>query len=440
VFEPTGSLRDAASTIFNLPDYRVIDAVDLPDGGRQVVVESTAVPGCPSCGVVAEVVHARRCQRLRDIPLAGRVEVVWAKRRWRCAEMACPRLTFWESTAQVPSRVRSTARLREALVAAVVVSGRAAAETARAFSVSWWTVQAALSTVAVLLPQVDDVGVRRLGIDEHRYRSVRYFRRPDGTWARFEPWMTTFVDLDTGGVLGVVDGRDSAGVGVWLVARSPAWRERVEVVAIDPSAAFRKALVEHLPNAAISVDAFHLVALANETVTKVRQRLARDNHGRRGMTCDPAWANRRLLLRGADTLSAAGWARLEHVLRTDDPTDELGAAWGIKEQVRRLLHAGSLADAHTEKMCLGTYVLAANMPETDKLYDTICAWWPAIEVLIVTGVTNARTEAANTTIKNIKRTGRGFRNENNYRTRILLASAAKTATRTPSAGRDHHEP
>ncbi len=115
------------------------------------------------------------------------------------------------------------------------------------------------------------------------------------------------------------------------------------------------------------------------------------------------------------------------VLRTDDPTDELGAAWGIKEQVRRLLHAGSLAEAHTEKMRLGTYVLAANMVETDRLYDTICAWWPAIEVLIVTGVTNARTEAANTTIKNIKRTGRGFRNARNYRTRILLTSAAKTA-------------
>lgn len=42
-------------------------------------------------------------------------------------------------------------------------------------------------------------------------------------------------------------------------------------------------------------------------------------------------------------------------------------------------------------------------------------------------MTNARTEAANTAIKNIKRTGRGFRNEDNYRTRILLASAAKTA-------------
>jgi transposase len=427
VFEPTGSQRDAASTIFNLPDYRVIDAIDLPDGGREVVVEATSPPGCPECGVISVRVHSRRRQVVRDVPTGGPVRVVWDKRRWFCAELLCPRGTFSESTIQVPARARSTARLREALVAAVVVSGRAASETARAFAVSWWTVQAALSAVAVLLQEVDAVPVRRLGVDEHRYRSVRYFRSADGAWRRFEPWMTTLVDLDTGQVLGVVDGRDSAGVGAWLAARSPAWREQVQVVAIDPSAAFRKALTEHLPNAAISVDAFHLVALANGMVTKVRQRIIRDQHGRRGRATDPAWANRRLLLRGADTLSAAGWARLERVLRTDDPTDELGAAWGIKEQVRRLLKATTLADAYTEKMRLGAYVLAAKMPETDKLYDTICTWWPAIEVLIVTGVTNARTEAANTAIKNIKRTGRGFRNESNYRTRILLASAAKNA-------------
>jgi transposase len=40
---------------------------------------------------------------------------------------------------------------------------------------------------------------------------------------------------------------------------------------------------------------------------------------------------------------------------------------------------------------------------------------------------NARTEAANTGIKQIKRTGRGYRNAGNYRARILLASAARTA-------------
>ena len=53
-------------------------------------------------------------------------------------------------------------------------------------------------------------------------------------------------------------------------------------------------------------------------------------------------------------------------------------------------------------MRLGAFMLAANIPETDHLWATIAAWWDAIEVLIVTGVTNARTEAANTSIKQIK--------------------------------------
>ena len=78
-------------------------------------------------------------------------------------------------------------------------------------------------------------------------------------------------------------------------------------------------------------------------------------------------------------------------------------------------------------MRLGVSVLFANMPETDRLWATIDSWWDVIEVLIVTGVTNARTEAANTSIKQIKRTGRGYRNPANYRARILLASAARTA-------------
>jgi transposase len=172
------------------------------------------------------------------------------------------------------------------------------------------------------------------------------------------------------------------------------------------------------------VDAFHLVKLANDMVTAVRQRVTREVKGRRGRLEDPAWVNRRLLLCAGDTLSPRALARLKATLRADDPTDEIGAAWGIKEQLRALLTSGSLAEADEHRMRLGLSVLAADMPETDRLWAPITAWWDAIEVLIVT---NARTEAANTTIKQIKRTGRGYRNAANYRARILLTSAARTA-------------
>ncbi len=53
MFERTGSQRDAASAIFNLPDCRVLSAVDEDDGVRRIEVEMTAPPGCPQFGVLA---------------------------------------------------------------------------------------------------------------------------------------------------------------------------------------------------------------------------------------------------------------------------------------------------------------------------------------------------------------------------------------------------
>jgi transposase len=335
---------------------------------------------------------------------------------------------FTPATEQLPVGARCTTRLRTGLLSAVIDSGRAVAEVAADHGVAWWTVQAIVNAAAVLLPNVDELHVRRLGIDEHRYRRVRWFRDADGGgWRRVEPWMSTIVNADCGQVLGIVDGRDSAAVGGWLSERSTAWRNRIEVVAIDPSAAFKRAITEQLPNAKISVDPFHLVQLANLMVTRVRQRLVREREQRRGRKIDPAWAHRTLLLRGYDTLSKRGRDRLAWVFATDDPTDELSAAWGVKEQLRRLLASGDVETARTEKMILGCNALAADMDESWRLWHTIEAWWSAIEVLITYRVTNARTEAANTRVKQIKRTGRGYRNPAHYQARILLTSAARRA-------------
>ncbi|SDY63039.1 zinc-finger of transposase IS204/IS1001/IS1096/IS1165 [Modestobacter sp. DSM 44400] len=154
MFEPTGSQRDAPSTIYNLPDYRVINVIEDVCGVRRVEVESTDAPGCPVCGVLAVRVHSRRRQRVRDVPVAGPVELVWVKHRWFCAHARCARGTFSEVTDQVPAFARSTARLCQALVAAVIVSGRAASEVARAHGVSWWLVASMLTAAAdVLLPE-----------------------------------------------------------------------------------------------------------------------------------------------------------------------------------------------------------------------------------------------------------------------------------------------
>ncbi len=79
--------------------------------------------------------------------------------------------------------------------------------------------QTTLTAAAALITDVDTIVGRRIEIDEHRLRRVRYFRLPSGAWRRHEPWMSTIADLDTGRVLGVVDGRSNTGVGAWLAAR-----------------------------------------------------------------------------------------------------------------------------------------------------------------------------------------------------------------------------
>ena len=159
--------------------------------------------------------------------------------------------------------------------------------------------------------------------------------------------------MASGQVLGVVDGRDSAAVEAWLGHRSQAWRDQIQIVAMDPSAAFKKAVITVLPAARIAVDPFHLVQLANLCLTRVRQRLVQEHQQRRGRKIDPAWTHRTLLLRGYDTLSARARDRLEQVFATDDPTGELSAAWGVKEGLRLVLKTTTLDTARQAKTRLG---------------------------------------------------------------------------------------
>ena len=203
VYEPVCSWCDAVSVIFNLPDYQVLDAIDLPSGGRRVIVRVDAIAGgCPGCRVVSARVHAWRRQRVKDLPHAGDVELVVVKLRLVCVEHACTRRMFTPSTPELLFRARCTSRLRQAMLKAVIGHGRPVARVAASFNVAWWTAQKTVNSA------IDTLHIIQRGIDEHRYRKVRWFRAPDSwVWVRIESWMTTIVNTRCGQVRGVVDGR-----------------------------------------------------------------------------------------------------------------------------------------------------------------------------------------------------------------------------------------
>jgi transposase len=416
-------MSDATAVLFGLEDeFTVLDVIRVDVTTVKVVIEQTACEGpCPACGVVSRSVKDRPRVRLRDLPASGqRVELWWRKRRLVCREMLCPAKTFTQTSTAVRPRARVTERLREQVARAIAAGNRAVSEVAAEYRVSWPTAHKALiAAAAKWLPT--PTPTTTLGIDETRFRSVRWIL--DGiTWKRSDPWLTSFVDCSRdgpGSLLGLAPGRTGACVRDWLAEQTPQFRARIELVVIDPSAPYAAGIRAALPEAKVAVDKWHLVALANQMVTEVRQRVTRDQLGRRGTIADPVWVNRRLLLTGADHLSVKQWKRLGAMLDNADPTQEISAAWGVKERLRMLLAEQEPAKIRWRLADFYDAAIDAAMPETTRLANTIETWWPAILVALTENVTNARTEGFNRIIKQTKRVGCGYRNLRNYQRRIL---------------------
>lgn len=429
-------MENATSLLFDLDEFRVVSVTLLAGGAREVIVEGSAAgQACPACGVLSGRVHQRWRQRIKDLPYGAPLVVWWDKRRFACEEPACRRRTFSEHNGQVGPGQRLTRRLRERLEQAVSGSTRAACDVAAEYDVSWWSVNQALvvKAAAVLGPAPE--GVRMLGVDETRARSVRWLLDEAG-WRRSDPWMTSFVDLDPAhpaGLLGLAPGRSGASVRGWLSLQSKGFRAGIDTVAIDPSAPFAAVLRDTtlLPNARLVVDHWHLHRLANLMLTDVRQRVTREQLGHRGRKADDVWAYRRLLLRDGRKLSHRQWARLKSLFANHDPTGEILAAWAGKECLRQLFDpvAGGLRPYEIRARLERFYQCAAdaNVPELTRLATTIETWWPEVLAFLQLRVTNARTEGLNRVIKTIKRVGCGYRNQANYERRILLHNAARAA-------------
>jgi transposase len=102
-----------------------------------------------------------------------------------------------------------------------------------------------------------------------------------------------------------------------------------------------------------------------------------------------------------------------------DPTNEIGAAWGVTERLRMLLAESEPAKIRRRLADFYDAAIDAQLPEATRLAETIQTWWPAILVALTEDASNARTEGFNRIIKQTKRVGCGYRNMINYRRRIL---------------------
>lgn len=262
-------------------------------------------------------------------------------------------------------------------------TGRTVVQAARDHDVSWQVVAAAFTAhAAVMLPEQPQP-VQVLGIDEIRRGRAKWeFDEAAGTWqTTVDRWHVGFVDLWGGqGLLGQVEGRTAQVVADWLLARPKAWREQVRFVAIDMCTVFKSAIRQVLPHAHLVVDHFHVVQLANATVTEVRRRVTVQHRGRRGRKGNREWELRNRLTRSAARMPGDLVAELEGELK--DLPEKIGvpilAAWNAKEDLLDLL---ALARTHPNREDVADLLYRfyrrcadSGLPELERLATTVQTW------------------------------------------------------------------
>ena len=405
-----------------------------------VVTTNASARACPSCGVFATSRKERVVTRPRHLSCGGRTAVIrWHKSRWRCAESQCPRTSFTEQTRQIPARMRLTEALRHQAGKAVADGGRTVVQAGRDLGLSWATVQQAFAEYAAHVLDETPAATEAVGIDEIRRGKPVWRQNPEtGKWELIaDAWHIGFVDAIGGrGLFGQVEGRNADSVAAWLAAQPHSWRDQVKYVAIDLCTTFRAAVHRALPHAAVVVDCFHIVQLAQRHLADLRRRLTWKQHGRRARKGDSIYTVRKLLRRNKEDLTKEQRALLKVEL------DHMGtygrqiyAAWQAKELLRDLL---GLAVSRTRITPDRSAISAArhrffahvadhaHLPELLTLAETIEQWWDGIENYIKTGITNAASEGNNRLIKLEARNAFSFRNRENQRLRSRCATTRRS--------------
>jgi hypothetical protein len=278
----------AASDLFNLPGFEVVHVCRDDTGGRLVRICTTATEGaCPSCGVVSGSVHQSTRRRVRDVRFDGPIVVWWLKKRWWCREQLCPGRSFTERTERVLPRARMTTRLTVLLLDAVTKEVRAVSRVAAEHGVPWPTVVRLLTAAADVLAARP---VRPVPGGRDRRRN-RPRRRPSG--------------------------RRCTRCSRTLACRS------------TTSTSSSSLTTRSSPSGGAARGGCGTAAAARST-----------RRGRTGcFSC------------GARTPSPLAVGQLSTVLTIDDLTNQIGAAWGIKEQLRNVLRATTIAERAPPASC-----------------------------------------------------------------------------------------
>lgn len=415
----------------DLTTFCCLDELGLEAVGQRLepdraVIECRVVepdPWCRRCGAEG-VPRDTVTRRLAHEPVGHRPTTLLVRvRRYRCSD--CGRTWREDTNRAAAPRAKISRRGLTWALTGIVVDHLTVTRVAAGLGVSWHTANKAVIAEGKRR-LIDDAsrfdGVTTIGVDEHVWRHTRLG----------DKYVTVIIDLTptrekTGParLLDMVEGRSKAVFKQWLAGRPQAWRDGIEVVAMDGFSGFKTATAEELPDAIPVMDPFHVVRLAGDALDRCRQRIQQDTLGHRGRAGDPLYKARRTLHTGASLLTEKQSARLEAVFAVEEHV-EVEATWGIYQ---RIVAAYREPDKQKGKTAMRAVIDAVTsgvptaLVEIRRLGRTLKQ--RATDVLAFfdrPGTSNGPTEAINGRLEHLRGSALGFRNLTNYIARSLLES------------------
>jgi transposase len=236
-------------------------------------------------------------------------------------------------------------------------------------------------------------------------------------------YLTVVLNLLTGAVVFVGDGKGAE-------ALAPFWRRlrraraKVVAVATDMSAAYIRAVRDHLPHAVHVFDHFHVIKLVNDKLSALRRQLYHElsSDAERRLLKGTRW----LLLKNPENLDPTRdeGARLREALRLNAP---LATAYYLKEDLRQVWLQ---ADKRTARRVLRDWLArarASGVRLLAQLADTLESYREGILAYYDYPISTGPLEGTNTKIQAMKRQAYGFRDRAFFKLKILGIHETKYA-------------
>jgi transposase len=187
--------------------------------------------------------------------------------------------------------------------------------------------------------------------------------------------------------------------------------EQVTSVSIDMSPAFIKGVGEHLPNARLTFDKFHVVAHASKALDTVRRQQQKADPELKGMR----WT----LLKDANKLNLAQLTDLEALVR-QYATKRTARAWLYREQLREILERKQIHVVSEMLRQWCTNVMRSKVEPMKEVARMIRRHFDGIVAWTQTRQTNGFIEAINGLFQAAKRKARGYTRFTTMRTVLFL--------------------